>query len=381
MNRLILIGNGFDLAHGLKTSYNDFIKWYFRKCLITSATQPYEDCMLYVKKIDFNFGAICQDEIDDLIELFYRKKLSSCEGSNYKKEGYLNDYFNPYKITIKSPLLRQLFEKCSYDTWVEVENDFYELLKYILKSEDEDTREEELRHLNESLATIVLELEAYLSELKPTHLNSGYSEIFEGNILKEDVVSSILDKDQQPEHTLILNFNYTSTVEAYFKSGSYNPQPKSFKINYIHGKLNKTNNPMIFGFGDELDEDYGLMELEKTKGFLKFIKSFWYFKTTNYHELLRFIDADKYQVCVLGHSCGLSDRTMLNMLFEHENCESIKIYFYDNGNGYNNHEDLTYEISRHFKDKSKMRRLIVPKSRSQAMPQVKVPVLESTERF
>ena len=25
MNRLVLIGNGFDLAHGLKTSYKDFI--------------------------------------------------------------------------------------------------------------------------------------------------------------------------------------------------------------------------------------------------------------------------------------------------------------------------------------------------------------------
>ena len=24
MNRLVLIGNGFDMAHGLKTSYNDF---------------------------------------------------------------------------------------------------------------------------------------------------------------------------------------------------------------------------------------------------------------------------------------------------------------------------------------------------------------------
>ena len=25
MNRILLIGNGFDLAHGLKTSYKDFI--------------------------------------------------------------------------------------------------------------------------------------------------------------------------------------------------------------------------------------------------------------------------------------------------------------------------------------------------------------------
>jgi len=28
MNRLILLGNGFDLAHGLATSYKDFILWY-----------------------------------------------------------------------------------------------------------------------------------------------------------------------------------------------------------------------------------------------------------------------------------------------------------------------------------------------------------------
>ena len=28
INRLILIGNGFDLAHGLKTSYRDFMTWY-----------------------------------------------------------------------------------------------------------------------------------------------------------------------------------------------------------------------------------------------------------------------------------------------------------------------------------------------------------------
>ena len=29
MNRLVLIGNGFDLAHDLKTSYADFIDWYW----------------------------------------------------------------------------------------------------------------------------------------------------------------------------------------------------------------------------------------------------------------------------------------------------------------------------------------------------------------
>ncbi len=36
MNRLILIGNGFDLAHGLKTSYHDFILDYFKNCFIAA---------------------------------------------------------------------------------------------------------------------------------------------------------------------------------------------------------------------------------------------------------------------------------------------------------------------------------------------------------
>lgn len=31
MNRLVIIGNGFDLAHGLKTSYKDFIEWYWEQ--------------------------------------------------------------------------------------------------------------------------------------------------------------------------------------------------------------------------------------------------------------------------------------------------------------------------------------------------------------
>src|SRR5690606_6187141 len=176
MNRLILLGNGFDLAHGLKTGYNDFIKWYFKKCLRSSFTHaPFEDTMLYVVKVDYWFGSSSDsNELEDYINLLYSTNLTECEndflGATGNKE-------NPYKITIKSKFLRKLFRKCSYNTWVEVENDFYEMLKAILKSEE--GRDENLKDLNDSLAAIIQELEIYLSSQKPTHLNSGYSEIFE----------------------------------------------------------------------------------------------------------------------------------------------------------------------------------------------------------
>ena len=33
MNRLVIIGNGFDLAHGLPTSYKDFIDDYWKNAI------------------------------------------------------------------------------------------------------------------------------------------------------------------------------------------------------------------------------------------------------------------------------------------------------------------------------------------------------------
>lgn len=40
MNRIILIGNGLDLAHGLPTGYKDFINWYFNQWLQRLRTYP-----------------------------------------------------------------------------------------------------------------------------------------------------------------------------------------------------------------------------------------------------------------------------------------------------------------------------------------------------
>ena len=43
MNRIILIGNGFDLAHGLPTSYKDFIQGYWifqRRRLLEDTSDP-----------------------------------------------------------------------------------------------------------------------------------------------------------------------------------------------------------------------------------------------------------------------------------------------------------------------------------------------------
>lgn len=57
MNRIILIGNGFDLAHGYPTKYEDFINWYWNKkvdSFIGNHTPISEDCLCSIKMTSYN---------------------------------------------------------------------------------------------------------------------------------------------------------------------------------------------------------------------------------------------------------------------------------------------------------------------------------------
>jgi hypothetical protein len=83
--------------------------------------------------------------------------------------------------------------------------------------------------------------------------------------------------------------------------------------------------------------------------------------------MLNFIKLDKYQVYIMGHSCGISDKTLLNTLFEHENCLSIKVFYHDRGDGTDNHNDIVSNISRNFTKKELFRERIVPKEDSEPL--------------
>lgn len=193
-------------------------------------------------------------------------------------------------------------------------------------------------------------------------------QVFEAFHQIEFVDGNLAIDENPPENVYFLNFNYTNSLQ---KILSY-PQRKR-KIttfhNHIHGEVNNEYNPIIFGFGDEYDESYKEIEKKKDNQFFEHIKSFKYLNTPNYHNLLRFLEADNFQVFIYGHSCGLSDKTMLKQIFEHENCKSIKIFYYKNKEGRDDFEQKTMEISRHFDNKGLMRKLIINKDFSEAIPQ------------
>ena len=147
------------------------------------------------------------------------------------------------------------------------------------------------------------------------------------------------------------------------------PKSSGFICNHIHGNL-LTPETVIFGYGDESDDEYKRLQKINDNEYLRHIKTNRYLETPNYRDLLSFIDSAPFQICIMGHSCGLSDKTLLNTLFEHKNCVSIKPYYYVNEQGKDNYLDIVQNISRNFTNPKLMRDRVVNKTYCEELPQV-----------
>ena len=352
MNKLVLIGNGFDLAHNLKTRYNDFLLWYLQLTLETLVNKLQVSDELLSSNIDF-------------IEGNPPKPLHSI------KE--FHDFLNLYNIKFeyKNRFFKELLGKTSELNWVDIEYEYYTaLIEFFEQIENNRLGsylwwvEKEVKKLNVCFNAIKEKLEEYLLTIEGADLKVNAD-------IAKHFIKEFGNHQRDPyEKIVFLNFNYTSTVEKYFDVIS---RSSNVTVNYIHGKLNDTNNPIIFGYGDEMDIYYPRIERLNSNEFLKNFKSFGYFKTNNYQELTKFIDSDKFQVYIMGHSCGISDRVLLNYVFEHNNCNRIKIYYHKKSSFENDYFEKTQEISRHFSPelKGKMRKLIVPFPKSVPLVDIK----------
>lgn len=394
MNRLVLIGNGFDLAHGLKTKYEDFMYWYWRGIvayLLLQSKDVYEDslCKVTNRKLDYwNLSELYHAENEELYSFLVNN------------DGAIDIYY--------SPMLERINKSIQDKGWVDIENEYYELLKnYVLNNESltqTETLNTQLHYLQEKLVKYLKSIEIsekiLRTDIRPqiyapfkihdisieslqaliNHVKSdmeadkgsidakhslygnsyssgrikSYKEKFLGNIVLNDEIPIEL---LLPNNIMLLNFNYTHTADLYCKKGYI------FTVNQIHGDLNNPKS-VIFGYGDELDDDYKTIVNKNENKFLGNIKSIKYLESDNYRKLLSFIESEPYQILIMGHSCGNSDRTLLNTLFEHKNCVSIKPYYYKWGEGEkdDNYIELVQNISRNFTDMKLMRDRVVNKT-------------------
>ena len=392
MNRIVLIGNGFDLAHGLKTKYEDFVNWYWE----------------YRVKSFENEGTNISKDILCTIE----DKYGQSWNANYYYGYNLNQETGKQIVVVLlkdkdrfrftySPFFSKICKSIETKGWVDIENEYYNLLKQY--SIDEFSREN-IINLNLQLKYIQDSLIQYLSIINQTstEINNDiwkkiYSPIDPKDIsvenffqlrdyidwcvkqeigfwenkmanYQESFSSDLIDNYKAhhhevyyteyprpfmlPDHIMILSFNYTRTPHLYHN--------QNFYLNYIHGELEEPHN-IIFGYGDEIDKNYQVLRNLNENVCLQNIKTIKYLETDRYRNALAFMDSAPFQVHIMGHSCGNSDRTLLNTLFEHKNCISIKPFYYIKKDGTDNYLDLIQNICRNFTDMKLMRDRVVNK--------------------
>ena len=126
MNRIILIGNGFDLAHGLRTSYADFIKGYHN---MRSNLLIHDDGM----KVD---DGLCIYEVPDSES---RKRLNQVRSFvlddrfSYFARNCIDDIFKKLKLKYSSKFFEEINNAVDTYNWVDIEAVYYRWLTKIFK--------------------------------------------------------------------------------------------------------------------------------------------------------------------------------------------------------------------------------------------------------
>lgn len=417
MNRIIIIGNGVDLAHQLATRYEDFINWYWEEwghLLATSMNRNLTD-------------GLCSFRLKKDVELagwyyvwgwLYRISPRDCSLRDLVEVAKTDT--KVCEFTVHSIFFTEICKSIEEKGWVDIEAEYYRMLNSVYLSSPEK--------LNNEFAIVRTKLIEYLTSIQNRNINnsivnqatrecmmapfctkeisiegrdkwvnflksriededlSGIIKLYEKSDVRERVadISNFKKKWQDqidnigiesiegnklpsamlyPDRIMLLNFNYTKTADMYMPVDEYH-----FPVNHIHGHLDNPDS-VIFGYGDELDNKYQEISSLNNNELLKNIKSIRYLEDVNYRNVLEFVESAPYQIYIMGHSCGTSDRTLLNTLFEHPNCVSIKPFYYQNDEGQDNYIEIVQNISRNFSNAQKMRDRVVNKTFCQPLPQ------------
>lgn len=354
MNRLVIVGNGFDLAHGLKTRYEDFLLDLFKKALQESATTPGYEYDKRLFKITCYYPNDFYTNVQSLKSLFDGVNIN-----NPKSRSPIitrSEPRRPYHISFQSWFSELITE----NNWVDIESAYFkELTKQTLDQDKYNPKY--IENFNASFNYLTEKLRVYMEDVN--HKLEGLQEFPKLQVIKncfkpvsdenfEHFFANTPDKNQLSK-VVFLNFNYTKLLELYLKETDM-PYPMEYGVLNIHGPL-RNEKDIIFGYGDDTHPKYKELELLDDNEVLSKMKSFQYPTNKSYRHLINFIESDYFDVVVMGHSLGISDRVLLKTIFEIDFCKMITIlHRSENKNDFKK----WIPLSRHFDNKVKMRRKI-----------------------
>lgn len=338
---ILIIGNGFDLAHKLPTKYTDFLDFL-------------ENVRILKEEMPQNLEQL-SDKIDENLRQYLFNSNSSRLDINSKHQNYITEMYELSKDNLWITWFNQerKLNKTLGKYWIDFEA---EISKVIQKIESTLLELSPIEECIDNYNELRFELNKYpifnlfinkiydidksdeinmerITEKLHNDLNKLircfeiYLEDFVKNIdisqLSLDIYNLNVDK--------ILTFNYTNTYQKLYYT--------DVDCDHIHGKADINNNiesdNMVLGIDDYLNED----EKFTNTNFIEFKKYYQrLIKGTNC-DYKKWIDEinqtksfTKHNVYIFGHSLASTDRDVLLGFIENE--KTIITIYYNNSNQY-----------------------------------------------
>lgn len=320
MKNVLVIGNGFDIAHGLYTKYIDF----------------YNFCNAIKRVInDKKEIAIREDIKEELLKSEFMKSTANI--INNKK--IVNDDIleKIIKICKNNYWLNCIEERnLSNDPhWCDIEGviaDEISKFSYVTKKySSTKLRPQALMNESREIISIYKKIMNYTQEKQSFKANvylfkeKLLSDLNDLTWMLEIYLSKFLNRKSKTYkffETLnidyIINFNYTDTYNKLYK--------KNIPTHFIHGKIRNNDKDamnMVFGIGDSINEDDNNYEfIEFQKYYQRII-----YKTGN--DYAKWLDNDEIMnIFIFGHSVNEVDGDIIERLITRKHT-NIYIYYYD----------------------------------------------------
>lgn len=380
---ILVIGNGFDLAHGLPTKYGDFLEWV--KIIRQVAKIEYGETLkkvdwgnvnfkikdliidknLYRNKGFFPYEKICNEMLNDnsWIEYFlqcnmYQKEnwidfeseisrvIKSIDDDMRQKEIDENTVISRLPVPFLSEMFLNDFELLEEERDMRASEEIREMekeegarwnlgkasdyLKEYIENHPFENLKEEITYkqlivrLEDDLDRLIRALEIYLAEYV--------------NVINDTNECAAIQK-VNPD--FVLSFNYSDTYERLYGSG------KKMEYNYIHGKADINNtlesNNMVLGIDEYLDDDRKNKDIE----FIAFKKYYqriykgtgseyknWMYKIRESAKsiefklraeypiqipFIKFTNGARHNLYIFGHSLDVTDKDILRELILNDN--------------------------------------------------------------
>lgn len=318
---LLIIGNGFDIAHGLPTKYINFLEYIedFLNYKENNSNISETDRLSYIKELEKTNTATYNEFYSLVNDNYWINYFIYLKSENLLDEGWIDFEKEISRIV-------QVLDSVRTKTLIQLKNDI-NILDIIVRQNDYEILEPFFHNVQKEIRINDLPYNDYFKKVKKI-LIQDLKRLIRGleiylSTYVESIETSKISYIDKLEIDKVLSFNYTKTYELLYCNN------KTVDFDYIHGKadLNHTidTTNIVLGIDEYLD-DYQKNNDNEFVQFKKFYQRILKNTGSLYNDWLdsyniqrqRFVKAPdmqpKLNVYIIGHSLDITDKEILNSI-------------------------------------------------------------------